>query len=188
MQFVPMSSATKGSAKVRLVNPGWVFDPSCLAARRLVRLLAGPLAAGWSGGSSGFQPGMRWPTGGGGTGAAVRSSAGGRVGAERPWNPSDQVATCAGSAGGAMWPDRRWTTSTTRLWPATAPRRREVTCRNCLSSEEGRAPDVFIREKTRSASDMRLQKKRVWPGGGDSDIETWRNRAVSYYNRDGPDR
>ena len=154
----------KGIGKGTLGRFRLVLGRSGLAARGRGRAPAGILAAGstgWSGGSSGSQPGIRWPTGGAGAGVAAGSSAGGRVGAERPWNPSGQVAACAGSAGGALRPDRRWTTSTTRLWPATAPRRREVMCRNCLSSGEGRDPGVVMREKTRSASDMWLQMKRV---------------------------
>ena len=94
MQFVPVSSAAKGSAKTRLVDIGWCFGRSGLAARGRGRMPAGILAAGstgWSGSSSGSQPGMRWPTDGAGIGFAAGSSAGGKVGAERPWNSSDQV-------------------------------------------------------------------------------------------------
>ena len=154
-----IGEGTPGRSRLVLARSG--------LATRGRRSPAGILAAGsagWSGGSSGSQPGMRWPTGGAGAGVAVGSSADGRVGAERPWILSGQVAACAGSAGAAMRPDRRWTTSTTRLWPATAPRRREVMCRNCLSSGEGRDFGVVMREKTRSASDMWLQTKRMWPG------------------------
>ena len=81
------------------------------------RLTAGILAAGstgWRGGSSGFQPGMRWAIGRAETGLVV-ASASGRVGSERRWNPSGQLAVGAGSAESAFRRDRRWTTSTMRL-------------------------------------------------------------------------
>ena len=87
MQFVPLSSAAKGSAKARLADFGW---SSGLAIRGRGWLPAGILAAGptgWRGGSSGFQPGMRWATGRAGIGLAG-SSADGSVDAERPWNRS----------------------------------------------------------------------------------------------------
>src|SRR3954468_9653067 len=108
MQFVPVSPAAKGSAKARSIDLGWLFDRSDLGSRGRGPVPVGILAAGsigWSGGSSGAQTGMRWPTGGAETGLAAGFSTDGRIGAERACNSSGQVAACSGSAEGALWAD-----------------------------------------------------------------------------------